>query len=305
MLQQNDPGVLAGVDGFIVPGGDLDLADVGLAQQEHGQAGLADAAADGQGQLVGQEHLVEGQLAAVVAAGDGQLAVQGSGVHADAHGGELNGPVQGLVPEEDVAVQGPVVVVGGAAVVGLAGLQSAADLHEEGGGVVLDPVVLPLLGGGVGPQVLQLLAGDEGYIPLDLRQDAQLGEDGLQGLLGVGHGADDGADGGLQIVHVPVARSDDLFPVPLVHIDGVEVIGDFIPADGVHVGDQALAHGEVVVVQGHALPLGQGVDHLGIPAGGGDVKADGTFHAVQIVVQAGGGLHEQGGGDPAQAQVAA
>lgn len=178
-LQQNDPGVLAGVDGFIVPGGDLDLTDVGLAQQEHGQAGLADAAADGQGQLVGQEHLVEGQLAAVVAAGDGQLAVQGGGVHADAHGGELNGPVQGLVPEEDVAVQGPVVVVRGAAVVGLAGLQSAADLHEEGGGVVLDPVVLPLLGGGVGPQVLQLLAGDEGDVPLDLRQDAQLGEDGL------------------------------------------------------------------------------------------------------------------------------
>lgn len=152
---------------------------MGLAQQKHGQTGLADAAADGQGQLVGQEHLVEGQLTAVVAAGDGQLAVQGGGVHADAHGGELNGPVQGLVPEEDVAVQGPVVVVGGAAVVGLAGLQSAADLHEEGGGVVLDPVVLPLLGGGVGPQVLQLLAGDEGDVPLDLRQDAQLGEDGL------------------------------------------------------------------------------------------------------------------------------
>ena len=43
-LQQNDPGVLAGVDGFIVPGGDLDLADVGLAQQENGQTGLADAA---------------------------------------------------------------------------------------------------------------------------------------------------------------------------------------------------------------------------------------------------------------------
>lgn len=36
------PGVMAGLDGLVVPGGYLDLSNVGLAQQEHGQTGLAD-----------------------------------------------------------------------------------------------------------------------------------------------------------------------------------------------------------------------------------------------------------------------
>ena len=58
--QQNDAGVMAGLDGLVVPGGYLDLSNVGLAQQEHGQTGLADAAADGEGELVLQQQLVEG-----------------------------------------------------------------------------------------------------------------------------------------------------------------------------------------------------------------------------------------------------
>ena len=85
----------------------------------------------------------------------------------------------------------------------------------------------------------------------------------------------------------------------------MEIVGLLIPPDGVHIGVEPLPHGELVAVERHALPLGQGVDHLGVPAGGGDVKGDGAFHPVQVVVEAGGGLHEQGGGDPAQMEVAA
>ena len=59
-LQQDHAGVLTGLDGLLVPGTGLDLADVGLAQQQHGQSGLANAAADGQRQLAGQQSLVEG-----------------------------------------------------------------------------------------------------------------------------------------------------------------------------------------------------------------------------------------------------
>ena len=146
--------------------------------------------------------------------------------------------------------------------------------------MVLHPGVLPLLGGEVGEGVLQLLGGDEGDRLVDLGQDAQLGEDRAQGLLGVRHGADNGLHRVLQVVQVPVPGGDDLFPVPLVHIDGVEVVGDLVPADGIHVGDQTFPHREVVVVQGHALPLGQGVDHLGLPPGGGNVKGDRPLHAV-------------------------
>ena len=54
--------------GGCVPDAGLHFANVGAAQQQHAQAALADAAADGVRQLTVQYGLVEGQGAAVVAA---------------------------------------------------------------------------------------------------------------------------------------------------------------------------------------------------------------------------------------------
>ena len=161
--------------------------------------------------------------------------------------------------------------------------------------------VFPLLGSLVRPAVLQLLGGDEVHLPVQLYPQA--GEGHVQCFAGLAHGGDDGPDGGLQIRLVPVLPGDDLLPVPLVHIDGVDVVQIvLIPADGVHIGVQALAHVEAVALQGQALPLGQGVDHLGVLAHAGDIEPDGTLRAVQVVVQAGVGGYEQGGGHPAQIQ---
>src|SRR5699024_4335238 len=123
LLQQVDAGLLTGFAGGGVPDGGLHLADVGAAQKQHAQPALADAAADGAGQLAGQQSLVEGQGAAVVAAGFGQLAVQAFGADPDAHAAQLIAALEGVVPEQQVAVQVPVVVVGGAAVVGPAAAQ--------------------------------------------------------------------------------------------------------------------------------------------------------------------------------------
>lgn len=67
VLQQRDACLLAGFAGGVVPDACLHLTDVGAAQQQHAQTALADAAADGVGQLAVQHSLVEGQLAAVVA----------------------------------------------------------------------------------------------------------------------------------------------------------------------------------------------------------------------------------------------
>ena len=50
--QQRNAGLAAFFHGFVVPEAALDFADVGAADHQHAQAGLADAAADGQGQLV-------------------------------------------------------------------------------------------------------------------------------------------------------------------------------------------------------------------------------------------------------------
>ena len=49
--QQLDAARAAGGHRLLVPKRDLHLADVGLAQQQHAQAALADATADGQGEL--------------------------------------------------------------------------------------------------------------------------------------------------------------------------------------------------------------------------------------------------------------
>ncbi len=51
VLQQPDPGLFAGLYGSVIPDAGLNLANVGAAQHQHGKSALADAAADGQGQL--------------------------------------------------------------------------------------------------------------------------------------------------------------------------------------------------------------------------------------------------------------
>ena len=198
-LQQRNPGLCAGFQGFFVPDAGLYLANVGAAQHQHGKTALADAAADGQGQLVVQEHLVEGQLPAVVAVRQGQLTIQRFRVHPDAHGGDLQRPVQGLVPEENITVQVPVVVVRRPAVVGLAGAKRAADLHDAGGFVLPDVGVFPL---GAGFQirvfVLQLLGGDEADLPAKLC--AQLGITDVEPVVGIADRAHNGLDNELQEV---------------------------------------------------------------------------------------------------------
>ena len=60
LLQQPDPGFFAGVYRCLIPDAGLDLADVAAAHHQHGKTALTDTAADGQGQLVVQQHLMEG-----------------------------------------------------------------------------------------------------------------------------------------------------------------------------------------------------------------------------------------------------
>ena len=171
--------------------------------------------------------------------------------------------------------------------------------------MVLYPGVLPLLWSERREAVLQLLCGDKGDLAADAGQGGELGKHGPDRGLGLADGVHDGGYGPLEIFQVPVPGGEHLFPVPLVHIDGMEIVGLLIPPDGVHIGVEPLPHGELVAVERHALPLGQGVDHLGVPPGGGNIKSDRPLHTVEVVVEAGGCLHKQGGGYPAQVQRAA
>ena len=74
-----------------------------------------------------------------------------------------------------------------------AALQVVADLHEEHGVMLAADGILPLLGGKVGPTILQLLCGDE--VHLAIQHGVQAGEGDLKGVVGLHHRAHDGADG--------------------------------------------------------------------------------------------------------------
>ena len=105
----------------------LDFAYVGFLENEHAQAALAYASADGEGELAVEERFVEFQPGAFGAAGLVELASESLGVDADTHRRDFKRAFEHGVPYHDVAVEPggafavvgrPVVVVGGAAVVG-------------------------------------------------------------------------------------------------------------------------------------------------------------------------------------------
>ena len=183
---------------------------------------------------------------------------------------------------------------------GLAAPELVADAHDEHRFLVPADGVLPLLGGQVGPGVLQLLGGDEEDV---VHQGEVHPRELIAGCAGgLLHRAVDVPDGGHQIFGGALLAGDDLFPVPLVHIDGMQVVQLLVPADGVHVGIQAPARLEAVFAQRPALPLRQGMHHLDVGLQVPDVKLYRALHAVQVVVETALQGDEQRGGDPLQVE---
>ena len=209
-LQQRDVGVFKDLAGVLVPDGGLHFADVGLAQQQHAQAGLADAAAHRQGELAFQQHLVERKLAALVAARQRQLTIQRFRADANAHRGDFQRTIQNRVIEQDIAVHLPIVVVRCAAVVRLAGAQLAADALDEHGAVLFGERIFALLGRQIGVQIFQLLCGDEGDMAVQQRRIAQLGILAAHGQLRVADAGDDARHSLMQREEGARFRCDDL-----------------------------------------------------------------------------------------------
>ena len=274
---------------------------MGFAQQQHAQAALANAAAHRQGQLAFQQHFVERQFRTLRAACGFQLAGHGGRVHTDAHAGKLQCTAQRFVPEQNIAVQRPVIIVRGTAIVADAAFQLAADLHDADGAMGAGKGVFALFGGQVGVQVFQLLGGDKGRLTgqadgFQLRElPAQLVRSGANGIHNIAHGF-------LQKGQGAVLRGDDLLPVPLVYINAVQVVKLFVAADGVHVGHKSLAGAEPILSKGIALPFGQAVHNFSALIQAGYIKADGALHAVQIIVQAAAVQNKQRGGNALQVQ---
>ena len=144
--------------------------------------------------------------------------------------------------------------------------------------------VLALLGAKLGPHILQLLGGYEGHVTAQVH--GQVRKLPFELIQSAADGADYPSDRLLQKAYISALPVYDLLPVPLVHIDRVEIVQLLVPAYGVHVRHKAVAHIEAVVVKGQPLPLCQGVHHLAVYPHGGDVEAHRALHAVEVIVKA-------------------
>ena len=68
----------------------------------------------------------------------------------------------------------------------------------------------------------------------------------------------------------------------------MKIVEVFVAADGIHVGVKSVAGRDTVGRQFHPFPFGERVDDFCPPfAHAVDGEADGAFHPVQVVVDAG------------------
>ena len=102
-----------------------------------------------------------------------------------------------------------------------------------------------------------------------------------------------------------VLAQDDLFPVPLVHINRVQIVQRLIAADGIHICHKPVAGEKIILVQRKTLPFCQRVHYLCSAAHGGNVERHRALHAVQVVVQAKGRVYKQRCGHTLEVQRAA
>ena len=255
---------------------------------------------------------MEVEALALLLAACGELTLQCLAVYADSHRRELDRTLQDGVPDQQVAIQAGqsrrvrygrvVVVVGGAVVVLLAVRQLRADADDKHRTILLADGILALLGRERGVALQELLRVDErdllGQEGFDLRV-------GLADVIfGAQNSAVDALNDALEVLHRAAILGHHTLPIPLIDIERVEVIQLLVGADGVHIGDNAVAILYLILGQRHALPLGQRVNHLGL----GlihilDGEGYGALRAAQIVVHTESLEHEQRRRNAAQTQL--
>ena len=128
------------------------------------------------------------------------------------------------MPEQNVAVQRPVIIVGRAPVVGLATLEPAADLHDADGSMLFGKGILALLRREVRVPVFELLRRDKCHLAAQVDVVFQLGELPAQLVRRCADSVHDVPHGLLQKFQRALVGSDNALPVPLVHVDAVQVV---------------------------------------------------------------------------------
>ena len=178
----------------------------------------------------------------------------------------------------------------------------AADTHDEDGAILLADSVFALFRRKVGVHLQQLF----GVYEIDVAR-----EEGLDLWVGLAgqvlcsqYGRVDSAHDALEELDVTLLGHHDGFPVPLVNVEGVEVVKLFVGTNGVHVGIDAIAGLDIIVGKGESLPFGEGVNHLRfLVAQAFDGECYGALYTVEVVVDAKTLEYEQGCGDATQTQL--
>ena len=179
--------------------------------------------------------------------------------------------------------------------------QRVADAYDENGTVLPRDEVFALLWRAVGIEAAQFLGMDE--VELFGQAGDNLRVALINHVLRAYHGGIDLADSAGEEADVAILRAYGLFPVPLVHVEGVEVAQFLIGTDGVHVGVYAIAGRNVVFGEGEAFPFGEGVDDFCLPVAQIlDWERDGAFAPAEVIVDAHSLQHKEGGGYPPESE---
>ena len=122
--------------------------------------------------------------------------------------------------------------------------QFIPDLHDTDGTFRFGYVVFPFLWRVIREHLSQLAGGHEENIVGQDLLDVIVMDSHI--LLSLAQHFVYIADSFFQSVQGACLFWNDFFPVPLVHIDRVDVVCDFVPADGTHVGVKSLSDGKTV-----------------------------------------------------------
>ena len=95
-------------------------------------------------------------------------------------------------------------------------------------------------------------------------------------------------DRGFQIVQIAVTGEYHLFPIPLIYINGMQIVQDLLVATYcIHISIQSLPGKEVVPLQSQALPFCKGVYDLRGAVCVENLKFHRAFITVQIIIDSG------------------
>ena len=167
----------------------------------------------------------------------------------------------------------------------LSAFQLSADLHKENRAMLLCYFVLTLLWRKVRIHFLKLGGGDGEKLSFQL--NLKLGEVDTEQLACVTYNVNDVGGYLHKIIEGAVLSCNNLFPVPLVNVDRVNIIKLLVAANSVHIGVKTVANVEAVLLKSLSFPLCERVNDLTYLARIGNIKADGALGAVQVIVKAG------------------